>query len=269
MRDFDKPGRSAAFGANGMAATSSPLATLAAIDVLRNGGNAVDAAITASAILCITEPHMTGIGGDCFALVGKPDGSVLGLNGSGRSAMAATDDWLKQSRLTEIAPHSVHAVTVPGAIDAWAQLLQAEGTMTLGEALAPAIALAETGSPVTPRVANDWPESQALLAADAGGRLHYLKHGKAPRSGDVMAYPALARTLKHIATNGRDGFYRGEIADEIVGHLKTRGGLLTLEDFETTNSTWVKPISSRFATTTSWKFRPMARASPFLSLSIS
>ena len=247
MRDFDKPGRSAAFGANGMAATSSPLATLAAIDVLRNGGNAVDAAITASAILCITEPHMTGIGGDCFALVGKPDGSVLGLNGSGRSAMAATDDWLKQSRLTEIAPHSVHAVTVPGAIDAWAQLLQAEGTMTLGEALAPAIALAATGSPVTPRVANDWPESQALLAADAGGRLHYLKHGKAPRSGDVMAYPALARTLKHIATNGRDGFYRGEIADEIVGHLKTRGGLLTLEDFETTNSTWVKPISSRFA----------------------
>jgi gamma-glutamyltranspeptidase / glutathione hydrolase len=204
MRDFDTPGRSPAFGTNGMAATSSPLATLAAIDVLRDGGNAVDAAVTASAILCITEPHMTGIGGDCFALVGKPDGSVLGLNGSGRSAAAATPDWLRKSGLTEISPHSVHAVTVPGAIDAWDQLLKTEGTMTLAEALAPAIALAKAGSPVTPRVARDWPESEALLAADDGGRKHYLKDGKAPGLGDMMAYPALAETLQHIATNGRD-----------------------------------------------------------------
>ena len=118
MRNFDQPGRSVALGTNGMAATSSPLATLAAVDVLRAGGNAVDAAITASAILCLTEPHMTGIGGDCFALIGKPNGTVLGLNGSGRSSAKADADWLKASGLTEIAPQSVHAVTVPGAIDA-------------------------------------------------------------------------------------------------------------------------------------------------------
>ena len=247
MRTFDKPGRSPAFGTNGMAATSSPLATLAAIDVLRGGGNAVDAAIAASAILCITEPHMTGIGGDCFALIGKPNGTVLGLNGSGRSAKAATSDWLKKSGLTEIAAHSVHAVTVPGAIDAWDQLLKTEGTMTLGEALAPAIALAESGAPVTPRVARDWPESKALLAADEGGRKHYLKDGHAPRLGDVMVYPALAKTLKHIARVGRDGFYSGEIATEIISELKARGGLLTLEDFASANATWVTPISTNFA----------------------
>jgi gamma-glutamyltranspeptidase/glutathione hydrolase len=146
MRNFDHPGRSVALGTNGMAATSSPLATLAAIDVLRAGGNAVDAAITASSILCLTEPHMTGIGGDCFALIGKPNGTVLGLNGSGRSSSKADADWLKASGLTEIAPQSVHAVTVPGAIDAWDQLLKEEGTMTLAEALKPAIKLAEKGA---------------------------------------------------------------------------------------------------------------------------
>jgi gamma-glutamyltranspeptidase / glutathione hydrolase len=247
MRNFDQPGRSTALGTNSMAATSSPLATLAAIDVLRAGGNAVDAAITASAILCLTEPHMTGIGGDCFALIGKPNGAVLGLNGSGRSSSKADADWLKASGLTQIAPQSVHAVTVPGAIDAWDQLLKKEGTMTLAEALKPAIKLAEQGAPTTPRVAHDWPESEALLAADEGGRIHYLKNGRAPRLGEIMAYPALAKTLKHIARHGRAGFYEGEIADDIIKHLAARGGLLKNEDFAATESTWVKPISTRFA----------------------
>src|SRR3954471_13008895 len=119
MRNIETPGRSAAYAANGMAATSSPLATLAALDVLRAGGNAVDAAITASAVLCVTEPHMTGIGGDCFALIGRPDGSVTGLKGSGRAALGANADWLRGAGLTAIAPDSVHAITVPGAVDAW------------------------------------------------------------------------------------------------------------------------------------------------------
>ncbi|MGB8313075.1 MAG: gamma-glutamyltransferase family protein [Aestuariivirga sp.] len=247
MRNFDQPGKSAAIATAGMAATSSPLATLAAIDVLRAGGNAVDAAVTASAILCITEPHMTGIGGDCFALIGKPNGAVLGLNGSGRSGAKADADWLKAAGLTEIAPQSVHAVTVPGAIDAWDQLLKAEGTMALAEALKPAIKLAEKGVPTTPRVARDWPESEAMLAADEGGSKHYLRDGRAPREGDIMAYPALAKTLKHIARHGRAGFYEGEIANEMVKHLAARGGLLSLEDFTVTEATWVKPISARFA----------------------
>ena len=247
MRDFDQPGRSAAYGTTGMAATSSPLATLAALDVLRAGGNAVDAAVTASAVLCITEPHMTGIGGDCFALIGKPNGTVLGLNGSGRASARADADWLKASGLTEISAQSVHAVTVPGAIDAWDELLKAEGTMDLAEALKPAVKLAENGVATTPRVARDWPESEAMLAADEGGAKHYLINGHSPRAGDIMAYPALAKTLKHIAKHGRAGFYEGEIADEIVSHLAARGGLLTREDFAAAKATWVKPISTHFA----------------------
>ena len=247
MRDFQTPGRSAAYGSNGMAATSAPLATLAAIDVLRAGGNAVDAAVTASAVLCVVEPAMTGIGGDCFALVGTPDGKVTGLNASGRAAMAADAEWLKASGLQHIAARSIHAITVPGAIDGWDQLLKSHGTMTLDDALQPAIRLAEAGVPVTPRVAFDWPDEAPELAADDGGRRHYLKDGRVPRQGDTMAYPALARTLKLIAKKGRDAFYAGEIAADIVGTIRPLGSLLTLEDFASHASTWVKPISASFA----------------------
>jgi len=247
MRNFHLPGRSAAYGANGMAATSAPPATLAAVDILRAGGNAADAAVTASAVLCVVEPAMTGIGGDCFALVGTSDGKVHGLNGSGRSALRADADWLKASGLTEIGPRNIHAVTVPGAIDAWGTLLEAHGTMSLGDCLQPAIRMAEKGVPVTPRVAFDWPEEAPMLAADEGGRIHYLKDGKAPQAGDVMHYPALARTLRLIAAEGRDIFYNGEIAEDIVAHLGKRGSLLTLADFARTKSTWVNPISTVFA----------------------
>lgn len=247
MRDFEFPGRSAAYGVKGMAATSSPLATLAAIDVLRVGGNAADAAVTASAVLCVTEPAMTGIGGDCFALIAKPDGTVAGLNGSGRSARAATPAWLEASGLGEIGPDSVHAVTVPGAIDAWDKLLERYGTLTLGQALAPAIDLAEAGVPTTPRVALDWLEEADRLAGDEGGRRQYLKNGRAPRPGEIMRYLALARTLRLIAAEGRDGFYLGDIARDIVDHLTARGGLLTREDFAGHRSDWVEPIQASFA----------------------
>lgn len=247
MRNFQLPGRSPAIAVGGMAATSSALATLAALDVLRAGGNAVDAAVTASGVVCVTEPHMTGIGGDCFALIGKPDGSVAGLNGSGRAALAADGAWLRKSGLTEIAPDSVHAVTVPGAVDAWDRLLKAHGTIDLKEALGPAIRLAEEGVPVSPRVAWDWTGMVPELAADEGARLHCLKDGDAPKPGDVMRYPALARTLRLIAEKGRDEFYCGAIAADIVGHLKPRGSLLTAEDFARTEATWVEPIATTFA----------------------
>ena len=246
MRNFHTPGRSTAYGANGMAATSSPLATLAAIDVLRNGGNAVDAAVTASGVLCITEPHMTAIGGDCFALVGEPDGKVTGLNGSGRASMRADADWLKASGLTEIAADSVHAVTVPGAIDAWDRLLKRFGTATLGDALQPAIHHAEEGVPTQPRVAFDWAENLERLKSDEGGSLHLLLDGHTPREGEMMRYPALAQTLKLIARQGRDGFYKGRVAEDIVSHLAKRGGLLTLEDFAMTEGNFVEPISTSF-----------------------
>ena len=247
MRNFHLPGRSTAYGANGMAATSAPMATLAALDVLRAGGNAVDAAITASAVLCVVEPAMTGIGGDCFALIGLPDGTVRGLNASGRAAMAADASWLKRAGLTTIDRRSIHAVTVPGAIDGWQALLAAHGTMSLGQCLEPAIALAEAGVPITPRVAFDWPEDAPVLAADAGGRAHYLKDGRAPEVGETMRYPALARTLRLIAEGGREAFYEGEIAADILATLAGRGSLLTAADFAATRSDWVEPIATEFA----------------------
>lgn len=241
------PGRSLALSRSAMAATSSPQATLAAVDVLRAGGNAVDAAITASAVLCVTEPHMTGIGGDCFAILATPEGKVLGLNGAGRCAFAATPEWLGQSGLKSIAPHSPHAVTVPGAIDAWDELLRSHGTWSLAQCLAPAIDLAERGVATLPRVARDWPEHLSLLAADPGGRRHYLKDGAAPRMGENMAYPALAATLRAIAEGGRDAFYTGPVAQDMVQTLRERGSLLTLEDFAATQCDWVKPVSTLFA----------------------
>ncbi len=246
MRSFDRPGRSAAYGTRGMVATSAPLATLAAVDTLRAGGNAIDAAIVASAVLCVVEPAMTGLGGDCFALVGTPDGEVTGLNASGRAAKAADASWLKASGLTRIATRSIHAVTVPGAVDGWDQLLTRHGTMDLAEALKPAIRLAETGVPVTPRVAFDWPEDTPELLADEGGRRHYLKEGRTPKLGEVMAYPALAETMRLIAREGRDAFYQGQIAEDIITTARARGSLLTLEDMAANEPTWVKPISADF-----------------------
>ena len=247
MRNFQTPGRSVAYGIEGMAATSAPLATLAAVDVLRAGGNAVDAAVTASAVLCVVEPAMTGIGGDCFALVGLPGGKVKGLNASGRAAMAAGPDWLTSANLPSIARRSIHAVTVPGAIDGWHQLLKAYGTMALGDALEPAIRMAERGVPVTPRVAADWPKEAPDLLADPGGSQHYLKDGRAPRQGEIMAYPALARTLRLIASEGRDAFYAGAIADDIIATVSPLGSLLTQDDLAGHTSTWVEPISTEFA----------------------
>jgi gamma-glutamyltranspeptidase/glutathione hydrolase len=246
MRNFQLPGRSTVHSVDGMAATSSPLASVEAIEVLRAGGNAVDAAITAAAVLSITEPHMTGIGGDCFALIGQPDGTIAGLNGSGRAALAANEDWLKQSRLNEIDPDSAHSVTVPGAVDGWSKLLARFGTMTLAAALQPAIRIAEKGTCITPRVALDWAGEVARLALSEGGRLHLLRHGRAPKAGEVMRYPALANSLRIIAKEGRDGFYSGEIADDIINYLKSRGSLLTVEDFARTRADWVEPLSARF-----------------------
>lgn len=190
---------------------------------------------------------MTGIGGDCFVLVGHPDGRVEGLNGSGRSSARADADWLAASGLSEIAHDSVHAVTVPGAIDAWARLLAKQGTFGLARALEPAIRLAEQGCPVDQRVAWDWAGLPDKLALDEGARRHYLPGGRAPQAGDIMRYPALAKTLRTIARDGRDGFYSGKVAADIVATLAARGGLITLDDLAATDATWVDPISTVYS----------------------
>ena len=246
MRSFHLPGRSTAHGVNGMCASSSPAASLAALDILRAGGNAVDAAIAASAVILITEPHMTGIGGDCFALIGKADGSVTGINASGRAAAAADEDWLRSMGWSEVPADSVHSVTVPGAIDGWDRLLKDHGTMEFAQVFAPAIALAENGTPTMPRVAADWENHVERLAADEGASRHYLKDGRAPRVGEVMTHGALGQSLKLIAEQGRDVFYSGEIAENLVATLQGLGSLLTMNDFATTEADYVEPISTDF-----------------------
>ena len=169
-RDFQLPGRSPVIACEAMAATSHPLATLAAVDTLRAGGSAADAAV---ATLCVVEPHMTGIGGDCYWLVSRPGKPVEGYNGSGRAGAKASDSALREQGLREIGD-SIHAITVPGALDAWEAILNAHGRFGLDHALAAAIKYAETGFPVAPRVAWDWQLHVGKLKADAGAAKHYL-----------------------------------------------------------------------------------------------
>jgi gamma-glutamyltranspeptidase / glutathione hydrolase len=244
-RDFQLPGRSPVIACEGMAATSHPLATLAAIDTLRAGGTAADAAVAAVATLCVVEPHMTGIGGDCFCLLSEPGKPVWGYNGSGRAGARASDQALRAQGLTEIG-NSIHAVTVPGAIDAWETILQAHGRFGLDRALAPAIKYAEGGFPVAARVAWDWQRHIGKLKADPGAVRHYLFNGGAPKEGDVIRFPALAAVLKTIAAKGARAFYEGEIADDMATTLSARGSFLTAEDFARHRGDTVEPISTNY-----------------------
>ena len=244
-RDFQLPGRSPVIAMNGMAATSHPLATLAALDILRDGGTAADAAVAAVATLCVVEPHMTGIGGDCYALVAHPDKPVWGYNGSGRSGAKASYEALRDKRLNEIG-NSIHSVTVPGAIDAWEQILKAHGRFGLDRALRAAIGYAEGGFPVAPRVAWDWQRHVEKLAADPGAAKHYLFDGKAPKEGDVIRFPALAETLKIIAAKGAKGFYEGPVGAEMAATVSARGSFLTEEDFANHRGDAVAPISTNY-----------------------
>ena len=244
-RDFQFPGRSPVIACEGMAATSHPLATLAAIDVLREGGNAADAAVTACAVLCVVEPHMTGIGGDCYALVSKPDLPVWGYNGSGRSGAKASCAALRDKRLNEIG-NSIHSVTVPGAIDAWDAILKAHGRFGLDRALERAIKYAEGGFPVAARIAWDWQHFIGRLKADPGAARHYLFNGTAPAEGDVIRLAALAQTLKTIAAKGARAFYEGEIAEDMVKTIAARGSFQTIEDFAGHRGDAVTPISTNY-----------------------
>jgi gamma-glutamyltranspeptidase/glutathione hydrolase len=243
MRSFHNAGRSPVIARHAMAATSHPLATLAAVECLKSGGNAVDAAITATALLCVIEPAMTGIGGDCFALIHKPGQGLIALNGSGRAPRAATADWYAGKGIKAIEVTSPHAVTIPGAIDAWDRLLRDHGSISLANALAPAIDAAEHGFAVAPRVAHDWRSLEAKIRMNEGARRHLLINDQVPRVGQVMRMPALAATLKTIAREGREVFYSGQIASDMAAELAALGGLHTLSDFASHVSDYVTPIT--------------------------
>src|SRR5262245_44597971 len=178
MRNFHFPGRSLVYGRRAMCATSHPSASLTAVETLKAGGNAVDAAIAAAAVLAVVEPHMTGIGGDCFALIARPGlAKPIALNAAGRAPAGATAAWPAKSRPARIELTTPHALTVPGAIDGWARLVADYGTMPLSRLLAPAIELAEQGFVVTPRVAADWAGQMERISHHAGGRMHLFKDG--------------------------------------------------------------------------------------------
>ena len=244
-RDFQLPGRSPVIASEGMAATSHPLATLAAVDALRAGGTAADAAVAAVATLCVVEPHMTGIGGDCYSLVAQPGKPVWGYNGSGRSGAKASLEALQAQGLSEIGT-SIHAVTVPGAIEAWEEILKAHGRLGLARALQPAIKYAEGGFPVAARVAWDWGRNAGKLKGDAGASKHYLFNGQAPKEGDVIRFPALAKTLKTIAAKGARAMYEGEIAEDMAMTAAARGAFLEPADYAHHRGEVVTPIATGY-----------------------
>ncbi|SMH57698.1 gamma-glutamyltransferase family protein [Mesorhizobium australicum] len=246
MRDFQRPGRSPVIAGNGMAATSHPLATAAAIDVLKSGGNAVDAAVAASAVLTVVEPHMTGIGGDCFVILVEPDGSVHGLNGSGRAPAGASAEAYRARGLTDIPEYGPLSITVPGAIKAWETLLARFGTRGFDALFADAIRYAEEGYPVHARVAWDWARQVDALSADEGGSIHYLVDGRSPAAGARHRQPALGATLRAIAAKGSRAFYEGPIAAEMAAVVQAQGGYLAEEDLAAVAADWVTPISTRY-----------------------
>ena len=246
MRDFALPGRSPVYASQATVATSHPLASQTALEVLRRGGNAVDAGIAAVALLGIVEPQMTGVGGDCFALYLPAGAAVpIALNGSGRAPAAADAAWFHARGMTAIDPHGAHAVTMPGAVAAWCRLLAAHGTRGIDELLQPAIAAAEQGVPVAPRVAFDWARDAHLLRSEAARRL-FLVDGSAPTAGTLHRQPEMARTLREIARHGHAGFYDGWVAQDIVATLRAAGGLHTLEDLAATQPEFVTPISTDY-----------------------
>ncbi len=242
MRDFQRPGRSVVYAARGMAATSHPFASLAAVDILRRGGNAVDAAIAACAVQCVVEPQSTGIGGDCFALFAPASGPVVALNGSGWAPAALSLERLRALGISALTADSVHSITVPGAVAAWEMLQRAHGRLDLGAVLEAAISYAEEGFPVLPRVAFDWKQAEARLRGREATRRLYLPSGSAPRAGCVLRYPALARTLRRIAKEGAKVFYEGELAAWMIETLRAAGGLHELSDFAAYEPAWVEPI---------------------------
>ncbi|MEM7188613.1 MAG: gamma-glutamyltransferase [Pseudomonadota bacterium] len=257
MRDLELPGRSPAHGTGGMAATSHTLSTQTAVDVLRRGGNALDAAIAACAVQCVVEPGSTGIGGDCFAMY-APAGAAtpIAFNGSGKAPTGATCDYFASQGISELQRQTPHSCVVPGAIDAWWQLNRDHGKLPLKDLLEPAIGYARDGYPVSSRVHEDWVSAVGLMKAEHTLASTFLVDGGAPAVGALHRQPALARTLQAVADGGRDAFYTGEIATDMVDYLRGLGGLHTMEDFANASGDYVTPISSDFRGHTVWQCPP-------------
>jgi len=245
MRDFYSKGRSTVFAENGMCATSHPIAAQAAVDVLKDGGNAMDAAIAGAVLLGICEPQMTGIGGDCFVLfspAGRDD--VLAMNGSGRAPANLTADKLREAGHNKVPLRDPSAVTIPTAIDAFCTLSEDWGKLGLDRILQPAIQYARNGVAVAPRVGYDW--SNLLDTFHETAIPFFTNNGSAPATGTRFSYPGQAEVIEKIAAQGRDGFYSGDVCADMVETLRSLGGQHTEDDFADARAEYTKPISGSY-----------------------
>jgi len=249
--------RSEVMAPSAMAATSHPLATQVAIDILRQGGNAIDAAIAANAALGLMEPTGNGIGGDLFAIVwDAKTSSLYGLNASGRSPRSLTLEWFTENGFTKIPPYGPLPVSVPGTVDGWFELHERFGKLPMTRILQPAIDYARNGHPVHETIAYYWDLSVNRLSAYPGFREQMTIDGRAPAAGEMWKNPNLANTLERIANEGRDVFYKGDIAREIGKYMQANGGFLSYEDFASHRSSWVDPVSVNYRGYDIWELPP-------------
>ena len=255
--------RSEVIARNGMVATSQPLATQVALDILKSGGNAIDAAIAANATLGLMEPTGNGIGGDLFAIVWiEEEQKLYGLNASGRSPSSLTLEKLKEElgNKKTIPPLGPLPVSVPGCVDGWFELHQKFGKLSMAENLAPAIGYARAGFPVSELIAYYWGRS-AGLKRYPGFAETFLRDGRAPKKGEIFRNPMLADTLEKLATGGRDEFYKGSIAKTIDRFMKKHGGYLSYDDLAAHKSEWVEPVSTTYRGYEVWELPPNGQLS--------
>jgi gamma-glutamyltranspeptidase/glutathione hydrolase len=268
------PTRSEVIATQGMAATSQPLASQVALDVLKQGGTAVDAAIAANATLGLMEPTGNGVGGDLFAIVWDAKTRKLyGLNASGRSPQSLTlkklREELKKLHLTKIPPRGPLPVSVPGAVDGWFELHSKFGKLPMKDLLQPAIGYARRGFPVSEVIAEGWALNARVLKDYPNYAATYMPGGRAPQKGEIFRNPLLADTLTAIANGGRDAFYKGEIAQRVEKYMRANGGFLTAADFAAHHSEWVEPVSTNYRGYDVWELPPNTQAWPRCRCSIS
>lgn len=251
------PGRSVVTTRFGVVAASQPLAAMAGIQVLERGGNAVDAAIATNAVMGLMEPTSNGIGGDMFAIYYEAKtGKVYGLNASGWAPKALTPEFLSSKGIKEMPERGIHSATVPGVVAGWAALRERFGTLPFSTLLAPAIYYAQNGVPINEVTAGLWKNSVRLLSAHPNAASTFLIDGRTPRAGEVFRNPDLANSLRLIATQGRDGYYKGQTAEAIVAISKELGGTMTGEDLADFQPEWVEPISTKYRGWTVYELPP-------------
>ena len=249
--------RSPVLATSAMAATSQPLATQVALDVMKNGGNAIDAAIAANALLGLVEPTGNGLGGDLFAIVWDAKTKKLyGLNASGRSPKSLSLEWFAQNGHQSIPSHGPLPVTVPGAVDGWFMLHDRFGKKPMNELLKPTIDYAKEGFPVSQLIAYYWNRSIPLLERWPGFSEQFTIEGRAPAEGEIWKNPGLAKTLQSIADGGRDAFYKGDIAKTIANYMEKNGGFLSYEDLSSHSGNWVDPVSTNYRGYDVWELPP-------------